>query len=141
MIIRSSLIEEWWLNKESQRLSQMLKSPVITKRLQILISVSLRYFITEWEESEYTFIIQKSLLLMKKETRIISLWSIMSLWKEKWKDKSLILTKIMTLRQSFVMSGSLAKVSQLGWLTIPTNRTSSLSAELGIDFIVVQDSS
>ena len=96
-MIRSLLIEEWWLNKGSQRLSQMLKSPVITKRLQMLISVSLGYFIIEWEESEYTFITQKSLLLMKKETRIMSLWSIMSLRKEKWKEESLILMKIIII--------------------------------------------
>ena len=140
-MIRSLLIEEWWLNKGSQRLSQMLKSPVITKRLQMLISVSLGYFIIEWEESEYTFITQKSLLLMKKETRIMSLWSIMSLRKEKWKEESLILMKIMTLGQSFVVSSSLTKVSQLGWLTMPTNGIPSLFAELGMDLIIVQDSS
>jgi len=45
IMIRSLLIEEWWLNKGSQRQSQMLKFSVITKRLWMLISVSLRYFI------------------------------------------------------------------------------------------------
>ena len=50
--MRSLLVEEWWLYEGSQRLSWILKSPVIIKRLQILISVSLRYFIAEWEESE-----------------------------------------------------------------------------------------
>ena len=109
--IRSSLIEEWWINNESQRLLQMLKSPIITRRLQILISVSLRYFITEWEKSKYTFITQKSSLLMKKKTRIMSLWSIMFLQKEKQKEDSLILMKIMTLGQSFDVTSSLAKMS------------------------------
>jgi len=137
MIIRSSLIDEWWRNEESHKLSWMLKSPVITKRLRMLISISLRYFITEWEESEYTFMIQRSSLLMKNEARRISLWLIMSLWKEKWNEASLMLMKIATLRHSFVMSGSLAKVSQLGWLTTPTNGTPLLSVELGIDLIVV----
>ena len=49
---RSSLIEEWWLNNGSHKLSQILKFPVITRRFQILNSISLKYFITEWEESE-----------------------------------------------------------------------------------------
>jgi len=88
-------------------------------------SVSWRYFIIKWEESEYTFMIQKISLLLKKETRKISLWLIISLWKEKQKDENLILTKIMTLGQSFIVSSSLAKVSQLEWLTTPTNRTPS----------------
>ena len=113
MIIRSSLIDKWWRNKGSHKLSWMLKSLVITNRLQMLISVSLRYFIAEWEELEYTFMIQKSLLLMKKEARRISLWSIMSLRKEKWNDASLMLMKMATLGYSFVVSGSLANVSQL----------------------------
>ena len=141
MIIRSSLIDEWWRNKGSHKLSWMLKSLVITNRLWMLISVSLRYFIVEWEESEYTFMIQKSLLLMKKEARRISLWSIMSLWKEKRNDVSLTLMKMATLGHSFVISGSLANVSQLGWLTMPTNGTPSLSAELEIDLIVVYNGS
>jgi len=114
MIIKSSLIDKWWRNKGSHKLLQMLKSPVITKRLQMLISVSLRYFIAEWEESEYTFMIQKSLLLMKKEARRMSLWSIMSLQKEKQHNMSLTLMKIVTPGYFFVALGSLAKVSQLG---------------------------
>ena len=52
IIIRSLLVEEWWLNKGFQRLSWILKSSVIIKRLWILISVFLKYFIAEWEESE-----------------------------------------------------------------------------------------
>ena len=53
VIIKRSLpIEEWWGNKVSQRLSLMLKSPVMTRILLILTSVSLRYFKTEWKESE-----------------------------------------------------------------------------------------
>ena len=52
IIKRSSLIEEWWGNKVSQRLSLILKSPVITRTLLMLTSVSLRYFKAECEESE-----------------------------------------------------------------------------------------
>jgi len=33
MIIRLSLIEEWWGKEESHKLSLMLKSPVITRML------------------------------------------------------------------------------------------------------------
>ena len=44
IIKRSFPIEEWWGNEVSQRLSLMLKSPVITRTLLILTSVSLRYF-------------------------------------------------------------------------------------------------
>ena len=49
---RLSLMEEWWLNNRSHKVSQILKSPVITRRFWMLNSVFLRYFITEWEESE-----------------------------------------------------------------------------------------
>jgi len=61
MIIRSLLIEEWWGKEGSYKLFQMLKSPVITKRLQMFTSVSLKYFTIVCEKSEYTFIIQKHL--------------------------------------------------------------------------------
>ena len=44
MIIRSSLIEEWWGKERSYKLSLMLKSPVITRTLSMLTSISLRYF-------------------------------------------------------------------------------------------------
>jgi len=47
IIKRSLPIKEWWGNKVSQRLSLMLKSPVITRILLILTSVSLRYFKAE----------------------------------------------------------------------------------------------
>ena len=57
MIIRSSLIEEWWGNEESHKLSLMLKSSVIIRMLLMLTSISLRYFKAVWDESEYTFII------------------------------------------------------------------------------------
>ena len=57
MIIRSSLIEEWWEKEESHKLSLMLKSPVITRMLLMLILISLRYFKAVWNESEYMFII------------------------------------------------------------------------------------
>jgi len=48
---RLSLMEEWWLNNGSYKLSQILKSPVIMRRFQMLNSVFLRYFIAKWEES------------------------------------------------------------------------------------------
>ena len=111
MMIRLLLIEEWWENEGSYKLSWMLKSPVITKRLWMFTSVFLRYFIVEWEESEYIFMIQKMSPLLKKEMRRMSLWLIISLQKEKWKDESLILMKIITLGKSFVISDSLVKVS------------------------------
>ena len=44
MIIRSSLIEEWWGKEGSHKLSLMLKSPVSTRTLSMLTSISLRYF-------------------------------------------------------------------------------------------------
>ena len=52
IIIRSSLIEEWWGKNKSHKLSLILKSPVIMRRLLTFTLVFLRYFKTEWEESE-----------------------------------------------------------------------------------------
>ena len=57
MIIRSSLIEEWWGKEESHELSLILKSPVITRMLSMLTSIFLKYFKAIWDESEYMFII------------------------------------------------------------------------------------
>ena len=56
IISKSLLIEEWWRKDGSQRLLWILKLPVIIRRFQMLISVSFRYFKTEWDESEQTFI-------------------------------------------------------------------------------------
>ena len=56
MIIRLSLIEEWWGKDRSHKLSQILKSPVITRRLQMFTSVFLKYFKAVCKESEYTLI-------------------------------------------------------------------------------------
>jgi len=92
MIIRSLLREEWWGKEGFHKLSQMLKSLVITKRLQMFTSVSLRYFTTVCKKSEYIFIIQKHLPLLKNEINKISLSSITSFQKEKQKEKSLMLT-------------------------------------------------
>jgi len=47
----------------------------------------------------------------------------------------------MTLRKLFTELGSLAKISQLRWLTMPTKGTPSQFSELRIDLIVVQDGS
>ena len=47
IIIRSSLIEKWWGNNRSYKLSLILKSLVIISKLLIFTSVSLRYFKAE----------------------------------------------------------------------------------------------
>ena len=56
---RMSLWVEWYGKFRSQKLSLMLKSPVIIRTLLILTSVSLRYFKTNWDKSEYTLIKKK----------------------------------------------------------------------------------
>ena len=58
--------------------------------------------------------IQKTTLLLEKETRRISLWLIMSFRSENQRDKSLMLTYIITLGESFAEMDSLIKVSQFG---------------------------
>ena len=52
IVIRSSLITEWWGKDGSQILSLILKSPVMIKRFEIFTSVSLKYFKVEYKESE-----------------------------------------------------------------------------------------
>ena len=52
IIIRSLLIDKWQGKDRSHKLSLILKSPVMIKRLLMLTSVFLRYFNAEWEESE-----------------------------------------------------------------------------------------
>jgi len=52
MIIKLSLIAEWWGKNGSQILSLILKLPVIINRFGMFTSVSLKYFKTEWEESK-----------------------------------------------------------------------------------------
>ena len=52
IVIRSSLITEWWGKDGSQILSLILKSPVMIKRFEIFTSVSLKYFKAEYKESE-----------------------------------------------------------------------------------------
>jgi len=52
MIKRSSLIDEWWGKEEFHELSLILKSPVMTRTLSMLTSISLRYFKAEWDESK-----------------------------------------------------------------------------------------
>ena len=49
---KSLLMDEWWGNEESHRLSLILKSPVITRMLSMLTLISLRYFKAVWAESE-----------------------------------------------------------------------------------------
>jgi len=52
IMIKSSLIEEWWEKDRSHKLSLILKSPVIRRTLSMLISVFLKYFKAECKESE-----------------------------------------------------------------------------------------
>ena len=52
IIIKSLLIEQWKGKEWSQRLSLMLKSPVIKTMLSMLTSVSFRYFKAVCDESE-----------------------------------------------------------------------------------------
>ena len=52
IIKRSSLMDEWWGKEESYKLSLMLKSPVMTRTLSMLTSISLRYFKAKWDKSE-----------------------------------------------------------------------------------------
>jgi len=85
--------------------------------------------------------IQKTTLLLEKETRRISLWLMMSFQSENQRDKSLMLTYIITLGESFAELDSLAKVSQFGWTGMPIKGAPSQFSELGIDLIVVQDGS
>ena len=47
----------------------------------------------------------------------------------------------MTLGKSLVEQGSLAKVSQLGWLGIPTKEMPSEFVELGMVLSIVHDNS
>ena len=47
IMMRSSLMEEWWGKDGSHKLSLILKSPVIRKTLSMLTSVFLRYFKAE----------------------------------------------------------------------------------------------
>ena len=54
-----SLWTEWNGKFKFQRLSLMLKSLVMMITLQILVSVSLRYFKTDWDESEWMLIRKK----------------------------------------------------------------------------------
>ena len=53
-------------------------------------------------------------LLLENEVKRMSLYLTTSLQKEKQRKKSLILMNTTTLRQSFIISGSLANMSQLG---------------------------
>jgi len=45
----------------------------MSKVFLIFISVFFRYFKAVWEESEYTFIMKKHVLLLKKEIKLMSL--------------------------------------------------------------------
>ena len=90
-IIRLSLKVEWWGKTRFQILFLILKSPAMIIKFDKFTSVFLRYFKVVWEESEYTFMIQKIVLLLKKEARRISMWLIMSFLNEKQREESLTL--------------------------------------------------
>ena len=92
IINRLLLIVEWWGKVGSYKLSLILKSPVMMRTLSIFTSVSFRYFKAVWEESEYTFKMKKYKLLLKKDIRFMSLWSIMSLQSKKQKDERWMFT-------------------------------------------------
>jgi len=57
---------------------------------------------------------KKQILLEKKEIRRMSLWLIMFLWREKWKEERWMLMYARTLRKSNWVADGLAKESQLG---------------------------
>jgi len=65
MIIRSLLREEWWGKEGFHKLSQMLKSLVITKRLQMFTSVSLRYF-QQYARSQNIYSLSRNICLCWK---------------------------------------------------------------------------
>jgi len=52
IIKKSSLMDEWWGKEGSHKLSLILKSSVMIKTLSMLISIFLKYFKAEWDESE-----------------------------------------------------------------------------------------
>ena len=60
----------------------------------------------------------------------------MSLHKEKYKEKSLILIYVITLGELLFFEEFLEKVIQLGWFSTPTNSSLSLHLELGMDQII-----
>ena len=84
---RESLYEEWWGKYGSQKLSLMLKSPIMMRTLLILTSVFLRYFKANWNESEYTLIKKNIKSWLKKEIHNKSPWLRMSFHREKWREE------------------------------------------------------
>ena len=140
-IIRLSLKVEWWGKTRFQILFLILKSPAMIIKFDKFTSVFLRYFKVVWEESEYTFMIQKIVLLLKKEARRISMWLIMSFLNEKQREESLTLIYVMTLGKSLEENGSLAKMSQLGWLGTPNRGMPLGFVVLRMDLRVVHDGS
>ena len=87
------------------------------------------------------FMIQKIVLSLKKEARRISMWLIMFFLNEKQREESLTLIYVIILGKSLEDNGSLAKVSQLGWLGTPNRETSLGFVVLKMDLRVVHDSS
>ena len=80
---RVSLWAEWYGKLGVQKLSLMLKSPVMIRTLLMLTSVFLRYFKADWDKSEYILIKKKIDPWLKKEIHNKSLWLRMLFYKEK----------------------------------------------------------
>ena len=84
---KESLCEEWWGKYGSQKLSLILKSPIIMRTLLTLTSVSIRYFKANWDKSEYTLIKKKFEPWLKKKIHNKSLWLRILFYKEKWREE------------------------------------------------------
>jgi len=76
--------------------------------------------------------------LLKKETHEIFPWLKISFCKEKQNWESLMLMYNTTLEKSWSFDTFLKKVLQLGWFGTPTNYSSSLHNELGMEQIIDQ---
>ena len=73
--------------------------------------------------------------------REMSLWLRMSLYGENYIEEILMLMYKTTWGESFSVIGALEKVIQLGWFETPTNSSPSLLFELGMEWMVIKDSS
>ena len=81
------------------------------------------------------------MLLLKKEMRMISLWSIMSLRSRNCREERRMLMYAMTLGESDLFDGILANEIQLGWWLVPIRGSPLQLEELGILWISDQGGS
>jgi len=65
---------KWWGYKGFHLLSLILKSPIIIRMLFKFILVFLKYFKVDCWSSEYILIRKHIMPLLKKKTRLMSLW-------------------------------------------------------------------